>query len=73
MPENTLILKRNPNAEYSESYNVLFEGRHVGRIYKAVSHTPRDAGSWRLARNSFAWHRKTNNGLRKQMIFRSAT
>jgi hypothetical protein len=33
MPEETLILKRNPDAEYSESYNVLFEGRHVGRIY----------------------------------------
>jgi len=25
-----LILKRNPDAQYSESYNVLFEGRHVG-------------------------------------------
>jgi hypothetical protein len=33
-----LILKRNPDAECSDSYNVLFEGRHVGRIYKAVSH-----------------------------------
>ena len=39
-----LILKRNPDAEYSESYNVLFEGRYVGRIYKAVSHTSRDGG-----------------------------
>ena len=37
------ILKRNPDAEYSESYNVLFEGRYVGRIYKAVSHAPREA------------------------------
>ena len=43
MPEETLILKRNPDAEYLESYNVLFEGRHVGRIYKAVSHAPREA------------------------------
>ena len=34
MPEDTLILKRNPDARYTESYNVLFEGRHVGRIYK---------------------------------------
>jgi hypothetical protein len=37
------ILKRNPDARYTESYNVLFEGRHVGRIYKAVSHAPREA------------------------------
>ena len=43
MREETLILKRNPDAKYSESYNVLFEGRHVGRIYKAVSHAPREA------------------------------
>jgi len=43
MPEETLILKRNPDAKYSESYNALFEGRHVGRIYKAVSHAPREA------------------------------
>ena len=43
MLEETLILKRNPDAEYSESYNVLFEGRYVGRIYKAVSHAPREA------------------------------
>ena len=35
-----LILKRNPDAESSDSYNVLFEGRHVGRIYKAVSRAP---------------------------------
>ena len=43
MPEETLILKRDPDARYTESYNVLFEGRHVGRIYKAVSHAPRAA------------------------------
>jgi hypothetical protein len=43
MPEETLILKRNPNADQSEHYNVLFEGRYVGRIYKAVSHAPREA------------------------------
>src|SRR3974390_565959 len=43
MPEETLILKRNPDATYVESYNVLFEGRYVGRIYKAVSHAPREA------------------------------
>jgi hypothetical protein len=30
MPEDTLILKRNPDAKYTESYNVLFEGRHDG-------------------------------------------
>ena len=34
--EETLILKRNSDAAYSESYNVLFEGRHVGRIYCAM-------------------------------------
>ena len=38
-----LILKRNPDAHYTESYNVLFEGRYVGRIYKAVSAAPREA------------------------------
>jgi hypothetical protein len=43
MPEDTLILKRNPDASYTESYNVLFQGRYVGRIYKAVSHAPREA------------------------------
>ena len=43
MPEETLILKRNPDAEYSESYNVLLEGRCVGRIYKAVSRAPCEA------------------------------
>ena len=43
MPEEALILKRNPDARYTESYNILFEGRHVGRIYKAVSHAPREA------------------------------
>jgi hypothetical protein len=42
MPDQ-LILKRNPDAESSDSYNVLFEGLHVGRIYKAVSHAPREA------------------------------
>ena len=41
--EETLILKRDPDAVRSEGYNVLFEGRHVGRIYKAVSHAPREA------------------------------
>jgi hypothetical protein len=43
VPEETLILKRNPDAKYSESYNLLFEGRHVGRIYNAISHAPREA------------------------------
>ena len=28
MPEDTLILKLNPDARYTESYDVLFEGRH---------------------------------------------
>ena len=45
MPEDTLILKRDPGARYTEGYNVLFEGRNVGRIYKAVSHAPRE-GPW---------------------------
>ena len=36
MPEEGLILKRNPDAEYSESYNVLFEGRYVGGTYCAM-------------------------------------
>jgi hypothetical protein len=43
MPEDTLILKRNPDATYTENHNVLFQGRYVGRIYKAVSHAPREA------------------------------
>ena len=34
--EETLTLMRNPDA-VSEGYIVLFEGRHVGRIYKAIS------------------------------------
>ena len=38
-----LILKRNPDARCTERNNVLFEGRHVGRIYKAISHAPREA------------------------------
>ena len=38
-----LILKRNPDAEYSESYNVLFEGRYVGRMFKADAYAPREA------------------------------
>ena len=54
MPEETLILKRNPDAEYLESYNVLFEGRHVGRIYKAVSHAPREA-PWFWGLDFFEW------------------
>ena len=41
--EETLLLKRDPNARYTESYNVLFEGLCVGRIYKAISHAPREA------------------------------
>jgi hypothetical protein len=41
--EEMLILKRNPEARYTESYNILFEGRHVGRIYKAISHGPGEA------------------------------
>jgi len=30
--EQTLILKRDPDAVQSEHYDVLFEGRYVGRI-----------------------------------------
>ena len=54
MPEETLILKRNPDARYTESYNILFEGRHVGRIYKAVSHAPREA-PWFWGLDFFEW------------------
>ena len=54
MPEDTLILKRDPNARYTESYNILFEGRHVGRIYKAVSHAPREA-PWFWGLDFFEW------------------
>jgi hypothetical protein len=54
MPEETLILKRDPNARYTESYNVLFEGRCVGRIYKAVSHAPRET-PWFWGLDFFEW------------------
>src|SRR6516162_10059922 len=50
--EETLILKRDPNARYTESYNVLFEGRCVGRIYKAIS--PREA-PWFWGLDFFEW------------------
>ena len=49
-----LILKRDPNARYTESYNVLFEGRCVGRIYKAVSHAPRET-LWFWGLDFFEW------------------
>jgi hypothetical protein len=49
-----LILKRNPDARYTESYNV-FEGRHVGRIYKAVSHAPRET-PWLWGLEFHEWH-----------------
>ena len=52
MPEEALILKRNPDAEYSESYNVLFEGRHVGRIYYA--NRPLDT-PWFWGLDFFEW------------------
>jgi hypothetical protein len=54
MPEETLILKRNPEAVRSEGYDVFFEGRHVGRIYKAVSHAPREA-PWFWGLDFFEW------------------
>ena len=39
-----LILKGDPDAFQSEHCDVLlFEGRHVSRIYKAMSHAPREA------------------------------
>ena len=53
MPDQ-LILKRNPDATYVESYNVLFEGRHVGPHYKAVSHAPREA-PWFWGLDFFQW------------------
>ena len=37
------ILKRNPDADQSEIYNVLFDGRYVGRIYKADAYAPRES------------------------------
>ena len=43
MPEDTLTLKRDPDAKRSEGYDVLFEARHGGCIYKAVSHAPSEA------------------------------
>ena len=49
-----LILKRDPNARYTESYNVLFEGRCVGRIYKAISHAPRKT-PWFWGLDFFEW------------------
>jgi len=52
--EETLMLKRDPDAVRSEGYNVLFEGRHVGRIYKAVSHAPREA-PWFWGLDFFEW------------------
>src|SRR6516165_7895363 len=58
MPEETLILKRNPDAEYSESYNVLFECRYVGRIYKAVSRAPCEA-PWFWTSGRAAMDRRT--------------
>jgi len=54
MPEETLILKRDPDAVQSEHYDVLFEGRYVGRIYKAVSHAPREA-PWFWGLDFFEW------------------
>ena len=43
------ILKRNPDADQSENYNVLFEGRYFGRIYKADAYAPRESsGFWGL-------------------------
>src|SRR6516164_3799616 len=54
MPDEALILKRDPNARYTESYNVLFEGRNVGRIYKAISHAPREA-LWFWGLDFFEW------------------
>ena len=54
MPEDTLVLKRDPNAVRSEGYIVLFEARCVGRIYKAVSHAPREA-PWFWDLDFFEW------------------
>jgi hypothetical protein len=50
-----LILKRDPDAVRSEGYILLFEGRCVGRIYKAVSHAPREA-PWFWGFDFFEWH-----------------
>ena len=41
MTEEVLILKRHPEYDDPEAYNVLFEGRHVGRIFKAICHMTR--------------------------------
>jgi hypothetical protein len=70
--EETLILKRNPEARYTESYNVLFEGRYVGRIYKAISHAPREAPwFWGLPR--MAGERWTSVRQRRQSRSERAT
>jgi hypothetical protein len=38
-----LILKRDPDAVRTESYDVFFEGRYVGCIFKADAYAPREA------------------------------
>ena len=55
MPEDTLTLKRDPDAKRSEGYDVLFEARHGGCIYKAVSHAPRET-PWFWDLEFHEWH-----------------
>ncbi len=40
-----LTLRRNPDADQSESYNILFERRYVGRISYVGAGAPKD-GPW---------------------------
>ena len=42
MPEETLILKRDPDAVQSEHYDVLFEGRYVGGPFPTHRAKPGD-------------------------------
>ena len=62
MPGEALILKRNPDAEYSESDNVLFEGRHVGRPTRRAKRRGSGAsnstsGRAAMGRSTVTWRR----------------
>ena len=49
-----LTLKLQSRRRLLGSYNVLFEGRYVGRIYKVISHAPREA-PWLWGLDFFEW------------------
>jgi hypothetical protein len=46
MPEEAFTLKRNPDAEYSENYNVFFEGRYVGAKLEPLPAFTRQFSEW---------------------------